>query len=48
MSDQVPSHKQALKRCGPQKGPNLDQKGSKMGVARFFPDYKHKFSKRRP
>ena len=29
-----------------QKGANLDQKGSKMGGARFFPDCKHQFSKK--
>ena len=27
------------------KGANLDQKGPKMGEARFFPDCKHQFSK---
>ena len=31
-----------------QKGANLDQKGSKMGVARFFPDFKTQFFQRRP
>ena len=30
------SHKQALKICWTQKGPNLDQKGTKMGEAKFF------------
>ena len=35
-SDQVPSHKQVLKICWTQKGPNLDQKGPKMGGAKFF------------
>ena len=34
--DQVPIHKQALKICWTQKGPNLDQKGPKMGGAKFF------------
>ena len=35
-SDQVPSDKQALKICWTRKSPNLDQKGPKMGGARFF------------
>ena len=35
-SDQVPRHKQVLKICWTQKGPNLDQKGPKMGGAKFF------------
>ena len=35
----------SLKICWTQKGPNLDQKGSKMGVARFFPDFKPQFFK---
>ena len=43
--DQVPSHKQALKICWTQKGPNLDQKGLKMDVANFFPDCKPRFFK---
>ena len=30
-----------------QKGANLDQKGPNMGRARFFPDCKHQFSKRK-
>ena len=42
-SDQVPSHKQVLKICWTQKGPNLDQKVPKMGVARFFRDCKPQF-----
>ena len=29
-----------------QKGPNLDQKGPKMGGAGFFPGCKHQFSKK--
>ena len=35
-SNQVPSYKQVLKICWTQKGPNLDQKGSKMSGAKFF------------
>ena len=31
-----------------QKGASLDQKGPKMGGARFFTDCKRQFSKRRP
>ena len=31
-----------------QKGANLDQKGSKRGMARFFPDCKPQFFQRRP
>ena len=34
--DQVPSNKQALKICWTQKRPHLDQKGPKMGGAKFF------------
>ena len=30
------------------KGANLDQKGSKMGVAGFFPDFKPQFFQSRP
>ena len=44
-SDQVPSHKQVLKICWTQKGPNLDQKGAKMGNAKFIRTVKLNFSK---
>ena len=46
-SYQVLSHKQILKICWTPKGPNLDQKGPKMGGARFSPDCKPQFFKSR-
>ena len=51
-SDQVQSHKQALKICWTKKGPNLDQKGTKIGGDKLFwtvnlsfpkDDYKNSF-----
>ena len=47
-SYQVPSDKQALKICWTQKGPNLDQKGPKMGGTTFILDFKDQFSKMIP